>query len=277
MVPQLAMGESVGRETIDDAECVAELVVESRPDNAYRKSMAHVADTLADVIPDVGDFARGRFALQIDEDCRDAGCGIAAQEIQLRRLLQRALEALGHLIQSVFHRRAGPCGLNHHRLDDEGWIFTAAQAQIRHDSVDHRDDHEIDDKRSVFERPLRKVEPHHDSDPSSRTFCPGWRAWTPAVTTISPVSSPWETAAVAWSKRNTSTLRIDTVWLDGSTIQTAACWFALVKAVAGISMVGVESVCIVPLTVAPSRLASGGSVKPTFTSKVRVCGLAWGA
>ena len=72
IVAQLAMREAVGREAVDDAEGVAELVVEAGPDDAGRQRVAHVADALAHVIPDVGHLVGGGAALQIDEDRRDA-------------------------------------------------------------------------------------------------------------------------------------------------------------------------------------------------------------
>src|SRR5262245_52794392 len=128
----------------------------------------------------------------------------------------------------------------------------------------------------MVERPFRKIELHHFDDPSRRVFWPGWRAWVPAITTISPDSRPLETATVAGLWRSTSTLRKDTVSVDGSTTQTAGCWLALVRAVAGISIVGAVSNCTCPMTVAPSRMEAGGSVNPTFTSNVLVTGSACG-
>ena len=53
IVAKLAMGEAVGGEAVDDAERVAEIVVEARADDAGRQRVADIADALADVIPDV--------------------------------------------------------------------------------------------------------------------------------------------------------------------------------------------------------------------------------
>ena len=119
-----------------------------------------------------------------------------------------------------------------------------------------------------------RLKPYHGSDPSRRTFWPGCRACTPAVTMTSPVVSPPDTATLAGSKRNTSTFRIETVLLEGSTIQTAGWLLIFVSAVAGISMTGTQSPSMRPVTVAPSRIARGGSFKPTLTAKVRVTGSA---
>ena len=95
----------------------------------------------------------------------------------------------------------------------------------------------------MLERPFGKIELHHRADPSRRVFWPGWRAWVPAVTTISPVSSPLAMATVAGLWRSTSTFRSDTVRFDGSTTQTAGRRSNSVRAVAGISMVGAVSSC----------------------------------
>src|SRR5262245_2049990 len=112
MVAQLAMSEAVGREAVDDPERIAEIVVEARTDHAGRQRMAHVADALAHVVPDVGNFLGGGAALEIDEDRGDAGAREAAQEIELRRLLQRALEPLRDLLERVLNGRAWPGRLN---------------------------------------------------------------------------------------------------------------------------------------------------------------------
>src|SRR5262249_51876881 len=102
-------------------------------------------------------------------------------------------------LQGIIQSCARPRGLHHHRLDDEGRILAAAEPEVGGQSCDRRRDHEIDDERAVLECPFREVEAGHHSDPISRTFRPGYRTCTPAVTTISPISSPWEITTVAWS------------------------------------------------------------------------------
>ena len=57
IVAKLAMTEPVRREPVDDPECVAEIVVEERPDDARGERVANIADAFADMIPDVGDFS----------------------------------------------------------------------------------------------------------------------------------------------------------------------------------------------------------------------------
>ncbi len=183
--------------------------------------MLDVADALADVVPSVGDLLRRRAALEVDEDRGAASRGVAPEEIEIWGLLQRAFEPLGDLIQRVLDGGAGPRRAHHHGLDDEGRVLVAAKPEIGESAGRHRHQHDIDDQRAIAECPLRQVQLLHDSDPSSRTFWPGRSACTPALTTMSPVSSPCDTVTVAGSKRKMSTLRVDTVSVFGSTIHTA--------------------------------------------------------
>ena len=53
VVAKLAMAETIRREAVNDAERITELVVETRSDHAIRQRMAHIADDLTDVIPDI--------------------------------------------------------------------------------------------------------------------------------------------------------------------------------------------------------------------------------
>ena len=64
----LARGEAVIGDAVDDAEDVAELVVEEGPDHALRQRRSYVADLLADLVPDVVEVALGRRLLEVDEN-----------------------------------------------------------------------------------------------------------------------------------------------------------------------------------------------------------------
>ena len=134
IVAQLAMREAVGGEAVDDAERVAELVVEARSDDAGRQRVADVADALADVVPDVGDSLAVALPFRLTKIVVTPARRVAAQEIELRRFLQLALEPLGDLLERVLDGRAGPGGLHDHGLDDEGRVFVAAEPEIRDDA-----------------------------------------------------------------------------------------------------------------------------------------------
>src|SRR5262249_56701928 len=94
----------------------------------------------------------------------------------------------------------------------------ATEAEIRCQPRGGDHDHQEDGERAVPEGPFREV--GHGGAPSRRTFWPGWSACTPAVTTISPPSRPWETSTVAGSKRSICTLCSDTVIFSGSASQS---------------------------------------------------------
>ena len=100
IVAQLAMGESVGGEAVDQSVGVAEVVVEAGTDDAGRQRVADVADVLANLIPDVGNLGGGRRSFQVDEDGRDAGTRVAAQKVEALGFLQFALEPFGDLLQA---------------------------------------------------------------------------------------------------------------------------------------------------------------------------------
>jgi len=145
IVFEFAVSESVRGDAVDDSENLTEAVVEPRPDHSVRKSVAHIADVGANVVPNRRNFSGARLAFQIDEDRRQSGARVAAQKIEARRLLKGALEPVGNLLQRVFHGRARPSGLHDHRLDDEGRILVSAQAVERGQSGDRRRDHHVND------------------------------------------------------------------------------------------------------------------------------------
>ena len=153
MIAQLAVREPIGGEAVDDSKGVAELVVEAGPDDAGRQRVAHIADALADVIPDVGDLARRRAPFQRHEDGGEARAGVAAQKVQARRFLERALDPLRHLVDRLLQGRAGPGRLHDHRPEGECRILVAAEAVVGDRADDGQREHAIHDEGSMAERP----------------------------------------------------------------------------------------------------------------------------
>ena len=130
------------------------------------------------------------------------GARVALQVIEVRRLLELALEAVGDLLERVADRGAWPSDLHHHGLDGEVRILAAAEPEVGPDARDHDDEHEIGHQRTMPDRPFGEVEAVHHTPPRRRTFWPGRSVCTPAVTTTSPVSSPCEITTVAGSYRS---------------------------------------------------------------------------
>ena len=127
VIPQLPTGEPVGGEAIDDAERVAEPIVEERSDRAGRQGMANIRHQVANLIPGVLHVRSRNRLLQVDEDRGHARCGGASQEVEARCFLELPLEPFRDLRQGILHRRARPRRGYDHRLDDEGGILIAAQ------------------------------------------------------------------------------------------------------------------------------------------------------
>ena len=176
IIAQLAVGEAVGGEAVNQAEGVAEVVVEAGSDHAGRQRAADIADVLAHLVPDVRHLRGAGRAFQIDEDRREARGGVAAQEVEAPGLLQLALDPFGDLLQRVVHGRAGPGGLDDHGAEGEGRILRPAKVEKRGDAGERRRDHQEDDERAMLERPIGEIESAHEVAPSSRTFWPGCSA-----------------------------------------------------------------------------------------------------
>jgi hypothetical protein len=276
-VTQLALGEAVRGEPVDDAERVAEIVVEERSDDAGGQRVTDVGDALAHVVPAIRHFGGRRVLAQIDEDDRPPGDGEAAQLVEAAHLLQLALDPLGHLQQGLVERGTGPAGRDDHGPEGERRVLVAAEADEGEGAGDDGRDHEEADQRAPSDRPFGQVGPDQAPAPSSRTCWPGRSAWTPAVTTMSPGSSPLPTTTTAGSCRWTSIGRSETVVSAGSTTQTAGRPSARVRAEAGTTMPAAVSSCMRPVTVEPRRMAAGGSTRPTLISNVPVVGSARGA
>ena len=193
-VARLARREAVIGDAVDDAEDVAELVVEEGPDHALRQRRLYVADLLADLVPDVVEVALGRRFLEVDENGRLAGLGVALDVIEVRGFLELLLEPVGHLLECVGRGCPRPDSLDHHGLHGEIRVFLAAEPLIGAHSADDADEHEEDDDGPVVDGPFGKIEAcHHSTSVSGFTNSPSASELTPAVTTFSPADSPWLT------------------------------------------------------------------------------------
>ncbi len=194
------MGEAIGGEAVDDAEDVAELVVEARARPPRSAACAGCRrPSCARRTSGPATSRRRHVAAQIDEDRGDPGTSVAGQVVEAGNFLEAALDALGDLEDRVLEGRAGPGRLHDHRAEGEGRVLVAAEAEERQGAGEDGGDHEVDDQRAALDRPLGKIGADHCGSPSRRTCCPGRSAWTPAVTTTSPGSSPCATTTRAGS------------------------------------------------------------------------------
>ena len=155
IILQLAKAKTVGGKAIDDAECIAELVIEARPHHTLRQGIADVADLFAHLIPDVGHFGGRSRTFQIDKNRRLPGIGVAADVIKIGNFLQLTFDPFRHLLQGVGNGGSRPLGLDHHGFNGKSRIFVAAQPEIRANSGDEYGHHGIGDQRSMPDRPVR--------------------------------------------------------------------------------------------------------------------------
>ena len=160
-VARLARREAIVGDAVDDAEDVAELIVEEGPDHPLRQGSLDVADLLADLIPDVREVALGCGLLQIDEDGRLAGLRVALEVIKMRSFLELLFEPVRHLLQGVERGRARPGDLDDHGLHGEVGVLLASEPLVGAEAADGAEQHEEDDDRLVVDRPFGKIEARH--------------------------------------------------------------------------------------------------------------------
>ena len=142
--------------------------------------------------------------LEIDEDRRQPGRRIAAQEIQPARLLQLALDPLGHLLQRVVERRARPRRLHDHGPEGEGRILIAAEPE---DTTTAPRASPRSSGKTVKDRCLRAHSERlsaHGEAPRRRTFWPDGGPGRPPSPRSRRPRAPARSTTVAGSKRSTS-------------------------------------------------------------------------
>ena len=239
---QLGEGIAVAGDRVEGDEGVAELVVEVGAVDAARQLAGDVADLLAHLVEGIGHVAAEGVALDLDGDDGAAGAREGAHEVEMRRLLELALDLVDHLVLHVGERGARPHHLHDHDAEGEVGVFLLADAhQAEHAGDDHDADQEAGDAR-VLDRPARKIERRiglgvasHGRPPfegmtmfsgrrwsprmgsrvesAMRTFLSGVMNWVPADTTRSPAARPSEMRTPSGAKACVATVRGVTVWL----------------------------------------------------------------
>jgi hypothetical protein len=79
MILKLAVGKPVGRDAVDDPEDIAELVVEPGAHHTGRQRVTHVADALADVVPNVGNLPSRGLPFEVDAKPSDSATARVGQ------------------------------------------------------------------------------------------------------------------------------------------------------------------------------------------------------
>ncbi len=131
IVVHLRGREAIALERIEVRIDVAELIVEERALDPGWQRIGDIADFLADLVPRVGDLRRRRGVLDREEQHRLAGARIAAQEVDVGRLLELARDTVGHFLLDLARGRARPESLDHHDLESERRVFRLRELAVR--------------------------------------------------------------------------------------------------------------------------------------------------
>src|SRR5215472_5433750 len=157
VVAQFSVRKPIGRESVDNAENVAELVIETRPQHAVRQRRLYVGDLLANLVPDVRDRLFRRIVEDVDINRRDAGLGFALQVVQRWRFLQLLLDTVGNLQHRIVDRGARPIGPHDHRFDREGRVFLTPELPVGKNTGDDKEEHQKPHKRAMVDRPFGEI------------------------------------------------------------------------------------------------------------------------
>ncbi|MNJ30210.1 hypothetical protein D3C77_248060 [compost metagenome] len=192
VVAQLSHAQTVGGKGIDRAEYITELIVERRPLDALGELAADVLDLLAHLVPDLRNVLGLGGVAQVDVDRRFTRAGVALHIVERIQFFELFLDAVSDLVEGFVLGRTRPAGLDNHGLDGERGVFFTPQVHVGEHAHQQADEHQVPDKGLVLQRPLRQVEAsfHRGSSSSTLTFWPGFRLFTPAVTTRSPACTP---------------------------------------------------------------------------------------
>jgi hypothetical protein len=158
IVVQLCGGKAVTFERIDVGVDIAEFVIEERTLDALRQRGGDIADLLAHLVPGLRHFLDGRGILHREEHQRFAGARIAAHEVDIRRFLQLAADAVGHLFLHLARGGAGPEGADHHHAERERRVFRLREFRISEDSEGGGERDQKYHQRLMTQRPRGQVE-----------------------------------------------------------------------------------------------------------------------
>ncbi len=130
----------------DDAEDVAELVVDERTPNAVGQVALRPFDFAPHAVPDRAHVLVRLFDVDVNDG--ETGLRLAVDEIELRHFLDGFFDLVRDQILHAFWTRAREEGLDHRGADDEARVFGLRQ---REECIDARDeDHPERDERDAI-------------------------------------------------------------------------------------------------------------------------------
>ena len=155
---QVGIAEAIGRQRIDRTIDVAELVVVEGADNAAGQAAPRVADLLAHRVPDLRHLLGWRGVLDLEDDQRLTGLGVAADLVGVGHLLQRALQLVGDLVGHLLRRGAWPVGANDHGAEGERRVFVLPQLEVGRQTQQHQHHQQVARECRVLDGPAGDVE-----------------------------------------------------------------------------------------------------------------------
>ena len=163
------------REREDGAVHIGELVVGEGALHALGQVGLQVIQPLAHLVEQGGHLGRRRVVAEADHGGDEAGAAVGVEMVEIRRVLQLALDALGQELLGFCGGGARPHGGDHHQLQREGGVFAAAQAAIGKQAGDEQQRDQEARQAAMRHRPGGEIEAGHGAIPPGSRCAPSPR------------------------------------------------------------------------------------------------------
>ena len=155
---EVGIAVAIALQSVDDAKHITKLVVVKRSDHALRQGATHVTDLLANGVPGLSHLGRWRAVLDLENDERFAGLGIAADLVGMGHFLEGFLQLVSDLLGHLLGGGTRPVRPHDHGPERKGRVFILAELEIGRNAQEHQHHHQVARQRLVFKRPARQVE-----------------------------------------------------------------------------------------------------------------------
>ena len=130
LVVQLAPGVALARQSVEDPEHVAEVVVHHRRARPVGQAALDVGNLPPQLVPQLLHLVGTHLLLDVDRDLRHADAVLALQVIEFVERLYRLLQQVRDLVAHLFGRCAGIGRHDQRLLDGEGGILEFAHVRV---------------------------------------------------------------------------------------------------------------------------------------------------
>ena len=152
LVVQLAPGMALARQSVEDPEHVAEVVVHHRRARPVGQTALDIGDLPPQLVPQLLHLVGTHLLLDVDRDLRHADAVLALQVIEFVERLDRLLQQVRDLVAHLFGRCAGIGRHDQRLLDGEGGILEFAHVRIGEEAAEEHQHEQQPGHRLVLQK-----------------------------------------------------------------------------------------------------------------------------